>query len=162
MERTPPVVHEAFDAKALRRTGLSMLLAAARLLVVMSMIVHTSLTAFVVLVLVCVLMLVLTRSRATVTFNMVMVRMSLVSALLVMTMLHMLHLLRCACGSNCAPVLAFNVEVCHNLVHAATKYALQRHLQKPSKVQEVFKVDVQAWTICRHTAVRCSPLPLSS
>jgi hypothetical protein len=107
VEWTPPVVHEALDAKALRCTCLGVLLIA--VLLVMGMAVHTTLTAVMVCVLVCVLMLMLTGCIATVAFNMVMVHMSLVSALLVMTIVQMLHLLRSTCGCHSAPVLAFNV-----------------------------------------------------
>jgi hypothetical protein len=123
-----PVVHKALDAKALRSTGLSMLLGATMLRVVMAVAVSTDLMAQLVCVLVAMLMLMLARCAAAVAINMVMVSMRLIGALAVMTPLEVLYLLCCTCGCNCAPVLALNVQVCHNLVHLAAKHTLQRHL----------------------------------
>jgi hypothetical protein len=55
----------------------------------------------------------------------------------------MLNLLGCTRSCHGTPVLAFNVQVCHNFVHIAAKHALQRHLQhvKQTTQRELNTVD---------------------
>jgi hypothetical protein len=74
---------------------------------------------------------------------MMMVCMRRVCAVLVITSLHMLNLLGCTRSCHGTPVLAFNVQVCHNFVHTAAKHALQRHLQhvKQTTQHELNTVD---------------------